>query len=800
MFRNYLKTAIRNLTRNKIYTIINVSGLSIGLACAMLIILYVKDEVSYDRFHKNVGNIYRVVNRNFDADGKESGKSGYSGYLQGPRFKSAVPEIASFVRIRSGQLDMKSGDEIKPQDVHYSDSNFFSVFTFPLLKGNPQTALLQPNSVVITDEIAKKQFGTTDALGKTIMLKGDDKFEPYLVTGVAKKAPQNSSIKFDLLLPINVSKEDAQNNQNWFSFFMNTFVVINPNADTKVVGQKMTKFFQSDAADMIKMIAEKFDFHGRIEYSLQPFLDMHLSKEMPADNGLSGSSNPMFSYILGGIAVFILLIACINFVNLTVARSLKRAKEIGIRKVVGGERKQLIFQFLGESFALCFLAFVFAVALVQIILPVFNSLSNKALSLSYLFDIKLVLGYIGLFLLTGLLAGFYPALVLSNYNPVNTLYSRFNLAGKNYLQKSLVVVQFTLASFLIIATLIIYSQFNYLTTTKLGYDDTNMITVGKGNFTRNEAALFRNELMKSPAIEEVAFKNGGFWGSSAKINGEEKISFAFETVSVPYIPMLKVPILQGRNFSPDLPSDSMQSIIVNEEFVKKAGWKQPLGQQVRFVNMENQDETFTVIGVVKNYHFESLNQKIKEQLFTMKPTNPYGGAYIKIHPGSSTAALKDIEKTYKKLFPINPYSYDFKDQENKNRYQSEEKWKQIMLFGAILTIFISSIGLFGLSVLSAEKRTKEIGIRKVLGASVSGVVSILSRDFLLLVAIALLAAVPMAWMAASKWLENYPYRITLSWWMFASAGIFVLLIALLTVSFQAIRAATANPVKSLRTE
>ncbi|MEX6687985.1 ABC transporter permease [Danxiaibacter flavus] len=800
MFRYYLKTAIRNLTRNKIYTIINISGLSIGLACAMLIILYVKDEVSYDRFHKNVGNIYRIVNRNVEADGKESGKSGYTGYLQGPRFKSAVPEIVSFVRFRSGQMDMKTGDEIKPQDLRYADSNFFSVFTFPLLKGNPKTALLQPNSVVISDEVAKKQFGTTDALGKTIMLKGDDKFEPYIVTGVAKKAPQNSSIKFDLLLPMVVSKEDAQNNQNWFSFFMNTFVVINPNADTKVAGQKMTRFFEKDAADVIRMIAEKFDFHGRTEYSLQPFLDMHLSKDLPADNGLSDSSNPMFSYILGGIAIFVLLIACINFVNLTVARSLKRAKEIGIRKVVGGERKQLIFQFLGESFALCFLAFLLAIILVQVILPVFNDLSNKALSISYLFDLKLIAGYIGLFLLTGLLAGFYPALVLSNYNPVNTLYSRFNLGGKNYLQKSLVVLQFTLASFLITATLIIYSQFNYLTTTKLGYDDTNLIIVGKGNLNRNEAALFRNELMKSSGVVDVALKNGGFWGSGAKINGEEKISFAYETVSVPYIPMLKVPILQGRNFSLDLPSDSTQSVIVNEEFVKKAGWKQPLGQQVRFVNMDNTDETYTVIGVVKNYHFESLNQKIKEQLFTMKPKNPYGDFYIKIRPGTSTAALKDIEKTYKKLFPINPYSYDFKDQQNRNSYQSEAKWKQIMLFGAILTIFISSIGLFGLSVLSAEKRTKEIGIRKVLGASVSSVVRILSRDFLSLVAIALLAAIPMAWIAANRWLENYPYRVNLSWWMFASAGIFVLLIALFTVSFQAIRAATANPVKSLRTE
>jgi putative ABC transport system permease protein len=556
--------------------------------------------------------------------------------------------------------------------------------------------------------------------------------------------------------------------------------------------------YEAEAKDAIKEVAEKYGIKGTTVYSVQPFMDMHLSKIFQANNGLSDASNPLFSYILSGIALFILLIACINFVNLTVARSVKRAKEIGIRKVVGGDRKHLIFQFLGESFLLCLLAFVFAVLLVWSVLPVFNDLANKALALSYLFDVKLLAGYVLLFLLTGLLAGFYPALVLSSYNPVQTLYSRFQLAGKNYLQKSLVVLQFALASFLIIATLTIFSQFNFLTTQKLGYDDAHLVQVNKDDLTREEAKVFKEELLKNQNIRDVAPKNGGFWGTAAKVGNDSILQFAYETVDESYLPLLQVPIIEGRNFSPSFPSDSSSAVLVNESFVRKAGWKNPLGQEVNFWYDNN--KKYTVIGVVKDYHYESLMQQINPQLFTMKAGNRFGTVLIKIKPNSETASLRHIQQVFKRLFPIAPFSYSFKDQENLKNYESEAKWKQIMLFGAVLTIFISCIGLFGLSVLSAEKRTKEIGIRKVLGASVSGVVTILSKDFLKLVVLALSLSIPVAYLAGNKWLANYPYRITLSWVLFAAAGLLVILIALTTVSFQAVRAAIANPAKSLRTE
>lgn len=799
MFKNYFKIALRNLNRNKVYSFINIAGLSIGLACAMLIILYVKDEVSYDRFHRNVGNIYRIVSQNVDRDGKKGQKDGNTGYFQGPRFTENVPGIKAFVRVQSWKTDIRIGEEIKSQDFLRVDSGFFSLFSFPLLKGDPVTCLKDPYSIVISEDVAKRQFGNTNAVGKTMMLRGDSVFVPYQVTAVAKRVPQNSSIKFDVLLPFREEEGAAENDENWFNFFLNTFVVLEPRVNVQTVETAMQKFYENDSREarknMIAQYGASMDWTSI--YLLQPFLDMHLSTELPPQNGLSDASNPMYSYILSGIALFILLIACINFVNLTVARSVKRAKEIGIRKVVGGDRRQLIMQFLGESFLLCLFAFTLAIGLVYLVLPVFNELSNKALALSYLFDTTLLAGYIALFVITAVLAGFYPALVLSGYRPVAVLYSRFNLAGRNYLQKILVVLQFALASFLIIATFIIYAQFDFLTTKELGYDDKNLIVVNTGDVTHDKAEVFKNELLRHPDVIGVGHRNGGSWGTVAKLQNDSTLQFAYETVDESYLPVLKIPLVAGRNFSEKFPSDSTTSVLVNEAFTRKAGWKNAVGQTVNFWY---RNERYTVIGVVKDHHFESLNHEIRPQLFTMKNDNPYGLTLVKIKPGSETANLNRLQKIFKELFPLKPFIYSFRDQQNLQYYEAEAKWKQIVLFGAVLTIFISCIGLFGLSVLAAEKRTKEIGIRKVLGASVETIISILSKDFLGLVFIALAMAIPAAWVAANKWLQDYPYRVSLEWQLFLYAGILVIVIALFTVSFQAVKAAMANPVKNLRTE
>jgi putative ABC transport system permease protein len=647
----------------------------------------------------------------------------------------------------------------------------------------------------LSEDAAEKQFGTTDAVGKIVMIKADSTFVPYKVTGVSKRCPQNSSIQFDVVLPINVSEAEANNNMNWFNAYLNTFVMLDDNANLQSVEQQVQRFYIQDSKETYNEIKKNMPGFDTGAYFFQPFLEVHLSSDLPATNSLSNASNPMFSYILSAIALFVLLIGCINFVNLTVARSVKRAKEIGIRKVIGSNRKQLIMQFLGESFLLCTISFVIAIMLAQLLLPTFNNLANKALSLSYLLDAKLIAGYISLYVITGLLAGFYPALVLSGYKPVQTLYSRFQIAGKNYLQKSLVVLQFTLASFLIIATFTIYAQFNLLTKTNLGYDDTNLVIVNKHKLQHADIAVFKNTLLKNPNIVGVSVKNAGNFQVDVKNVNESTIHFQYETVDENYLPLLKIPLLTGRNFSPEFPSDQSQSVIVNESFAKAANWKNPVGEIVSFNNQK-----YNVIGVVKDYHFASLTEKIIPQLFTMKNDNLYANYYIKIKPNTATASLKWIQQIFQQIYPLNPYSYVFKSDENRKQYADIEKWKQIILFGAILTIFISCIGLFGLSVLSAEKRTKEIGIRKVLGASVQQIVTTLSTDFIKLVVIALIIATPVAYIVAKKWLQNYPYRIEISWWLFASAGILVMLIALITISFHSVKAAIANPVKSLRTE
>jgi putative ABC transport system permease protein len=791
MYKNYFKTALRNISRSKVYSFINVAGLGLGLTCAMLILLYVKDEVSYDRFHKKEAQIDRIVLKgHFDQGPNHSvNYLSVTGFLPGPKFKAAIPEIKGFVRFQDSHADIKQGLDVISEEVEYADSNFFSEFTFPLLSGNPKTALLQPRSVVLSEQMAIKQFGSLEALGKTLLVKENDAFVPYQVTGVAKRCPENSSIKFDILMPLEVPAGEEGKPENWFSFFLTTFVELSPGADKGSVESRMQKVFLSDAAESLK----KKDDKTPLDWRLQPLADMHLSRDIP--NQLSDQSSPIFSYILSGIAIFILLIACINFVNLTLARSLNRAKEIGIRKVSGGNRIQLVWQFLGESFLLCLLAFGFALLLAKLVLPLFNVLSNKALSLSYLLDAKLISGYILLFLVTTGLAGFYPALVLSKYSPAQTLYGKFPLASKNYLQKSLVVLQFSLASFLIMATIVIFSQFNFLTTEKLGYDDTNLVLVEKMDFKPTEAKLMKEELLKDPGIVNLTAKNAWFSGTSGKVSPGKEMDFSCQMIDESYFPLLKIPMVEGRNFSASNPADSIQSVMVNEAFVKQAGWKNPIGQQVSFWS-----KNFQVIGVVKDYHSEPLSRPISPELFRMAPSFGLGLALIKIRPGNKQASLQHIEKVFRTLFPWSPYSYSFKDQENLKNYEPEAKWKQIMLFGALLTILISCFGLFGLSVLAAEKRTREIGIRKVLGASIGRIVSILSIDFLKLVLIALVFSVPLAYMAAQQWLENYPYRISLGWPLFAIGVLLVVLIAMATISFHAIRTAFSDPVKSLRTE
>lgn len=797
MIRNFFKIAWRNVLRNKAYSLINVLGLSLGLASAMLIILFTRDEISFDKFHKNGDRIYRIVNTRVNPDGSEDRSSGVTGYYHGPAFAAHLPEFTQIVRYQGDIRDAKKGTEVVREDVVNVDSNFLQVFSFPLLKGNPATALSNPANAVLTRDVAEKYFGTIDCIGKTIQITDRGEFKPYTVSAVAANFPKNSSFRGGILLPMIVPEGTMGDEMNWFNFFLNTFVVLPPGTDPAAVEQKMAQVYAANSKNVVERMAKEFNEKGSMRYLLQPLQQMHLNTKYEVGNGLQYGSDPWYSYLLSGIAIFILLIACINFVNLTIARSIKRAREIGIRKVVGSSRRQLIWQFIGESFFLTLLAFVIALLLEQLMLPTFNKLSGKSLSLAYLLDAKIIGGYIALLLLTAMLAGFYPALVLSSFQPVKTLYNRFNWGGKNILQKSLVVLQFTLATIMIIGTLTLYHQFDFMVNKPLGYDDSNIIRVENDRLSRQNFAPLKQELLANPAIVDVAPRNYGSWQTGAKINGETHVSFAYDTYGTNNIPMLGIKVLQGRNFDPSLPTDSTESVIVNELFVKEAGWKNPIGQEVNFF-WDNR--RMKVIGVVQDHHFASVNQKIIPQVITMFPGNPYGELHIKIKPGTDQQALAHISNTMHSQFPALPFIYQFRADANRAAYEQENNWKQMLLYGAVLTIFISCIGLFGLSVLNAEKRTKEVGIRKVLGAASWQIVTRLSRDYVALVCISLIIAFPVAYLSVESWLKNYPYRITGYWWLFGVTALCVVAIAAITISFQAVKAALANPVKSLRTE
>jgi putative ABC transport system permease protein len=794
MIKNYFITAWRNLTRHKMYSFINIVGLSLGLATCMLIILYTKDEVSYDMMHKNAAQIFRVVTEETNTDGTQN-KHGITGMMQGPTFKRLIPEVKNFVRVQGDEVNIKKGAEILTQDILKVDSSFFSVFpSFEFVEGSAKNALENPTDIIVSEEVAEKYFGKEKALGKSLMINHEGEFKQFNISAVMKKSPQNASIKIKLLMANHLDKEQ---DQQWINFYLNTFLLVNENANIAQLNEKMNHYFAIEAKQDLINAKQEWSYDSKLRFIAQPLLDIHLSTDYPAANGLGDESNPIYTYILTGIALFILIIACVNFVNLTVARSLKRAKEIGIRKVIGGNRRLLLFQFLGESLLLSALAFILAIGLVQIVLPVFNTLGNKSLSFSYLMNAQLILGYFALFLVTGLLAGFYPALVLSSFKPVDTLYGRLKLSQGAFLQKGLVVLQFSLTGFLIVVTFIVYNQFQYLTNKDLGYNDKNVVTFRTGSVKHDKAVIFGSVLKQQAGILQVAPHNSGAWYTLGKINTKQEISYAVEAIDENYVPIFNLSILKGRNFSNAIPTDSQSAVLVNEAFVAKAGWRDPIGQTVEFMG----GDKYQVLGVIKNYHFESLVREINPQLFICHPKRARFGEFsVRLSDQQIPIALKHIQSTFKTTFPTMPYQYEFVSESNEKQYEKEARWKQIISFAAILTVFISCIGLFGLATLSAERRTKEIGIRKVLGANVSSLVRLLSSNFLILVAIACAISFPMAWWIGNKFLQDYPYRVHIGMSLFVLAFVIISLIAFATIAAQAFRAARANPVKSLRTE
>ncbi|HEY4109532.1 ABC transporter permease [Puia sp.] len=796
MFRNYLRIALRNIARNRVFSLINIAGLGLGLACCMLIFLYAKDELSFDRFQKNGARLFRVTRHIVDKKHSRDISMGISGMVQGPAFTHAIPGIHSYVRTRWNSFTLRSGKELFDQGGTWVDDNFFSVFSFPLLSGNPAKVLSEPYSVVLTDETAKKYFGTADAVGKTLELELDGRFQTYTVTGIAKRSPENSSIRFDMLLPFS-QMEKQHPNDNWMYSSYSTYLLLEPGVPPRTVADKMQKVYMAAAAGQRAREAQRGS-DVITTWGLQPYAEMHLDTTI-LDAGISNRSDPAYSYILMGIAAFILVIACINFINLTIAQSLKRSKEIGLRKVVGSSRAQLVRQFLGESFIVCGCAFLLALALAGLILPLFNEMANKRLSLSYLLDLPLVASFLALYLFTSFVAGFYPALVLSRFKPIETLYHRVTgIGGKNYLAKGLVVLQFALATFLIIGTLFFYSQYDYLTHTDLGYNDKNLLMVYV--YGQDSAALqntYKTELGRIPGVTRVAKTLNGMWYARATTEGHD-IDVRFMHVDEDYLPTMGISLAKGRNLSRAFPADSSQSVLVNQAFVEAAGWKDPIGKTIDRLN--GNERKLYVAGVVKDYHFSSLKDKIGPEVFTNNAGDPYGAYAIRIDPANTARTLAAIEAAFQRFYPWQIFNHTFEEESNYNSYEQEARWRRIITSSAIITIFISSIGLFGLSLLSIRKRTKEIGVRKVLGAGVWRVSSLVARGFIGLVLLSFVIAIPIAWYVVGRWLDNFPYRVSLNGWVFVLAAGATLVLAALTIGFQAVRAARANPVESLRTE
>jgi putative ABC transport system permease protein len=803
MLRSYIKIALRNLRRSPLYSSINIIGLAVGMTCMVLMVLFIKNELNYDSFHKKEPQLYRLTTTVTDNDGKKR-TNGASGQVQGPAFKETVPEILDYVRFWNvGGFNIIGEGKSFIQKGLFADSSFFRLLSFPFLYGDANTALVNPSSIVISENTALKYFGKKDVVGRTLKIE-EQGFQPLIITGVVKEPPPNSSIRFEVVLPFQFL-QSFFNDKFWLNQYLTTIVLLHPEADPDKVKQKFNSIFQSKAKDQILDPKQNSGFATRLEFGLQPIRDIHLRTSKVANaSDILDESNYTTLLILSAVAAFILIIACINFVNLNIAHSLKRAKEIGIRKINGSRKTHIIGQFLVEAGLLCIGAFLLAIILSNILLPLFNSLIGRQLKLDLFREKEIIIAWIAIIVISILMAGLYPAFMLSRFNAVEVLYNKQKSSGRNWFGKSLVVFQFTLAIGLITATIIYYLQMDFMMKKDLGYDPADVILINLPP-QRNPDQLvqfFRNELAAEPSIVMVgggfSMPGQGSWGGGDPIpaNGNEIPAHKVRADEY-YLPVLGIPLKEGRNFSKDFGTDSMGSIIVNEAFVKAAGLEKPIGKQVKLPGEWEGDLTATIIGVVKDYHHHSLKNKIGPMVLVMKH---YETLMVKAQKNRFLAVLTVLEKMYKKHLADSPFHFSFLADNIKDQYGEERYWLKVINFASGISIFICSLGLFGLSWLAARRRTREIGIRKVLGATATGIASLLAKEFLKLVMIAFLLASPVCWLLMNKWLENFAYRIDITWWIFLVSGMLAVLIAFITISYQAIKAAIANPVNSLRTE
>lgn len=789
MIRNYFKTAIRNLLRNKVFSFINVVGLSLGIACSLLIFLWIKDERAMDTFNSKGNRLYQVLVSDKDKNGALTYSYDNTPGLLADALKRQIPEISRTSTFISEEgLLFTVGKKIGKEKGCDVGSNFFDMFSFPLLKGNRATALNSPDNIVISQKLADNYFGDQDPMGKIVRI-GDKR--DYIVSGVAANTPENSTIQFDFALPIQRGFEDHHwMIEGWEHYGPATYVLLRQDASIATVNAKLKDFlFRQD-----KQINDKSLF-------LQLFSERYLYSNFT--NGHPDGGRIEYVYLFSIIAAFILLIACINYMNLATARSVKRAKEVGIRKVVGALRVLLFRQFLLEALITSLVSVILAIALVFLLIPSFNHLTEKQISFR-LNDPALVLTLVMITLITGFIAGSYPAFFLSSLNPISVLKGVLKFKhSDSVFRKTLVVFQFTISIVLIVCTIVVFEQMKYVQMKDLGLDHSNLIYIHVEGDLINHYDNFKREALHSGNIESISFcgtepTHVGWFDPSMTWKGKDpndKTLFAQVEVGYDFLKTMKIPLIAGRDFSSANPSDS-SNYIINETAARYMKLKNPIG--AAFSNYSNKQGK--IIGMVKDYHINSLQVPIVPLYMNLALAPEEGAAVIRTFPGKTKQALAILATLTRKFNPKYPFDYVFVDDELNKLYHSEMIIEQLGNAFAMIAIFISCMGLFGLSMFMAAQRTREIGIRKIVGASVSGIVVLLSRDFLALVVLAFVIASPIAWLGMNSWLQGFAYRINVSWWIFGLAGTLAVGIAALTISFQAIRAAEANPINSLRTE
>lgn len=796
MFRNLFKTALRNILRDKIYSLINVLGLTIGITSSIFLLLYVLDELSYDKYHTRGQDIYRVITTIKEVDDEFTWVVAQIPFA--PTVRDKFPEVEKSVRFIGTGRVLYQKDDLKfyEEEIYAADSAVFEMFSYNFIEGDPGTALHSPNSIVLTKNLAVKYFGNEHALGKTLQAGS----ELYQVTGVIENVPKNSHFTFDGLISITSLNEQTRTG-NWGNFGVFTYLYAPTIQDPKTLESKLSAIYDEYCAPIFKQYGINFT------YKLQRITDIHLHSRYEGESNANGDIK--YVYIFSAVAIFMLIIASINYMNLATARSARRSREVGIRKVVGSHKVLLISQFILESLLLTLIAFVFSLIFVIALLPFFNHLLNKEISMNFLQQPMILTGLAVIIIFVGFLGGSYPAFYLSSFNPAAVLKSKVTSRGGNaFLRKGLVVLQFSISIVMLVCTWLVYDQLQYLRNKDLGFDKEHIVRMSLSTQEmRNNYRVLRDELLQLPEVLNVATAgtSPGYGVGKNLINVEDQNGEMVERgidmypIDYDYLSTLGFHIIDGRDFSKDRTSDSTTAVIVTEAMLKRMGWDSAIGKRFSFINQDGErGETMRVIGVVKDYHHASLYDIIEPILFLPRENNRV--LHIKIDGRDIKGTLAKVESVWNRVQTDQPFEYTFLDQEFQEQYQNDERRGQIFTLFAGLTMAIACLGLLGLASYTTEQRTKEISIRKVLGANVQSLVYLITREFILLVFISIVIGLPIAHYFMKKWLQNFAFAMDINWMTFVLVSFVVLLITFSTVSFHTMKAAHANPVDALKEE